>query len=76
MLLGINAAAFFAVLGVPTINSRWTHQIWEKKQRLAAEAAGPRFLIVGGSSALFGIKAQELEKVTGMRTINLGTHAG
>jgi hypothetical protein len=76
LLLGLNMAAFYAVLGVPTINSRWAATVWEKKKRLAQEAQGPRFLIVGGSSALFGIKARELEKVTGLRTINLGTHAG
>ena len=76
LLLGVNVAALYAVLGVPTVNSRWAFEIYQKKQEIAAQAASPRLLVCGGSSALFGIKAQELEKKAGMRTINLGTHAG
>jgi hypothetical protein len=46
------------------------------KRRLAASAPGNRLLIVGGSGALFGISAAQIERETGVRSINLAAHAG
>lgn len=34
-----------------------------------------RRLLVGGSSVLFGLNARVIERQTGLRTLNLGTHA-
>lgn len=77
----ILALAFFLVMlqlqvGVPTESSRWAFEIGEKKRALAAAIPGPRLLLVGGSGTTFGLSARTLEAQTGVRTVNLGTHAG
>jgi hypothetical protein len=68
--------AIYSVLGVPTLSSAWLHDITQEQLRLAGHVQGPRLLIVAGSSALFGINAAEIQRVTGCPTFNLGTHAG
>ncbi|HUD82513.1 MAG TPA: hypothetical protein VMQ67_03380, partial [Candidatus Saccharimonadales bacterium] len=73
--LVLNLVAFGLVLGVPTESSRWTFEVNRRKQELAKAVPPPRLLVVGGSSVLFGINAREIEKQTGLRTLNLGTHA-
>ncbi|HEY3855995.1 MAG TPA: hypothetical protein VGO67_16525 [Verrucomicrobiae bacterium] len=73
--LALHLIAFDLVLGVPTESSRWTFEVNRKKQMLARNSAPPRLLVVGGSASLFGISARELEKQTGMATLNLSTHA-
>lgn len=67
--------AIYSVLGVPTLSSRWIHDITQKQLRLADEVKSPRLIIVAGSSALFGINAAEIQRVTGCPTFNFGTHA-
>jgi hypothetical protein len=66
----------YTQLGVPTHQSAWIYTMTQKKERLAAAIPGPRLLIVAGSSAVFGINAELIEKETGFPTINMGTHAG
>jgi hypothetical protein len=68
--------AFYLNLGVPTDMSRWAFEISQKKKLLAEKTPSPRILLVGGSATLFGISAQEMEKETGRRTLNLATFAG
>jgi hypothetical protein len=63
-------------LGAATDLSYWAHKINLSKQASAASILSPKFLIIGGSGALFGIKARILESDLGIPTINLGTHAG
>jgi hypothetical protein len=74
-IFGLTAIAFYLNLGVPSDGSRWAFEVNQKKQRLAEQTNTPKLLIVGGSATLFGIKAGEIEKQTGLRTINMGTHA-
>ena len=74
--LGFFLAAFFLNLGEPTKLSTWTGEVMAKKKALALASVPPRILVVGGSSALFGISARELELLTGVRSINLACHAG
>jgi hypothetical protein len=74
--LTLQWAAFCLVLGVPTQSSLWTFEVVRKKQELARASAPPRLLLVGGSGTLFGLSAREIERETGRRAINLGTHAG
>jgi hypothetical protein len=74
MALVLNLAAFGLVLGVPTESSRWTFEINRRKQELARATSPPRLLLVGGSGLLFGVSAREIERQTGCRTLNLGTH--
>jgi hypothetical protein len=65
-----------AQLGVPTYYSSWSHDIAAKKRALAAAISGPRLLLLGGSSTTFGLSARTIEEETGVRTVNMGTHAG
>jgi hypothetical protein len=66
---------FFLQLGVPTSQWAWLHEVIEVKRRAAAAITKPKLLIVAGSSALYGINAEEIEKQTGMPTVNFGTNA-
>src|SRR3954468_5585619 len=68
-------AAFDLSLGVPTQTSRWAYEVMQRKRLLAERAKSPKLLLVGGSGALFGVSARELEQETGWPTINLGCHA-
>ena len=43
--------ALYTQLGVSTHESQWIFDIVQKKERLAAQIAGPRLFIVAGSSA-------------------------
>jgi hypothetical protein len=62
-------------LGVATESSRWSFEINAEKVALASRIRGPKVLLVGGSSTLFGMNAGELEKQTGRPVINMGMHA-
>ncbi len=65
-----------AQLGVPTNSSKWAYDIAQKKREIAAAIPGPRLLLSGGSNVTFGLSAQTIESETGMKTVNMGTHAG
>jgi hypothetical protein len=69
-------AIFYYQLGIPSDSSRWTAEVTKKKLALAEQTPSPKLLLVGGSSTLFGLNAKEIQAQTGVRTINLGTHAG
>ncbi len=65
--------AFYMQLGVPTGQNTWMHDIIEPKRRAAEAIQKPKLLIVAGSSALYGISAEEIERQTAMPTVNFGT---
>jgi hypothetical protein len=75
-ILALFLALFHRQLGAPTETSRWCYEINAKKRHLAEAIPGPRLLLVGGSSALFGLSARQIREQTGYPTVNLGTHAG
>jgi hypothetical protein len=62
-------------LGIPTQQSRWGYEMIQKKRKRAEAITGPKLLVVGGSSVLFGLNAEEIQRQTGYPTVNLGTHA-
>jgi hypothetical protein len=74
--IGIFIALLYLQLGVPTNRSGWIDEITRKKDALAAAIPGPRVLLCGGSGVAFGLDAELIEKGTGCRTVNMGTHAG
>jgi len=74
--LGLFFAAFVLNLGVPTKLTTWAGEVNTKKQALARHSSPPRILLAGGSATLFGLSAMEMEKVTGLKSINLASHAG
>ncbi len=74
LTLGLFYWVFRLQLGVPTSSSQWSWAINAKKRQLAEAAGSPKLLLVGGSSTLFGLSAQEIQAKTGVPTVNLGTH--
>lgn len=66
---------FFLQLGIPTTQWAWLHEIIETKRKAAEKITKPKLLIVAGSSALYGISAEEIERQTGFPTVNFGTNA-
>ncbi len=66
---------FFLQLGMPTKQWAWLHEILETKRRIAESITKPKLIVVAGSSALFGISAEEIERQTGFPAVNFGTNA-
>lgn len=54
----------------------WLKDIYEYKHFLNDIIKSPRIIITGGSNALFGIKSDIVEKMTGRNVFNLASHAG
>ncbi len=73
---GVTLGAFFLNLGVPTKSSTFVVETIRVKMELAQAIAEPKLMVIGGSGALFGISAAKLEQDTGMRAVNLASHAG
>ena len=66
---------FHLQLGVPTLASRWSFELAQKKRAAAQAIKEPKLIIVAGSSGLFGISAEEIHRATGFPTVNFGLHA-
>jgi len=73
---GVTLGAFFLNFGVPTKSSTFVVETIRFKRNLAANVPTPKILVIGGSGALFGISASKLERSTGVRAVNLASHAG
>ena len=70
------AGIFRLEYGKPTLQSRWVAELYQEKERIARSIRGPKIVIVGGSSVLFGIRADLLSAALGVPVVNFGTHAG
>ncbi|MDB6093276.1 MAG: hypothetical protein JWM32_838 [Verrucomicrobia bacterium] len=68
-------AAFIFALRQPVWPYHWLRDVYLVKDQLAARSQGPRCLILGGSSAWFGLQSGPIERALGQQVINLGTHA-
>ncbi len=71
----IYGGLFFLQLGVPTKQWAWLHEIVETKLKIARAITKPKLLVIAGSSALYGISAEEIERATGVPAVNFGTNA-
>ena len=69
-------AGLEAQLGAPTPSSRWVFEAYQKKARIAAAKSSPRILIIGGSSALFGLDSATLSHAWGRPVVNMAVNAG
>jgi hypothetical protein len=63
-------------LGAPTESSRWIYEVDTIKTRIAHSIETPKFLIVGGSNALFGISSQMITQELGIPSVNTAINAG
>ena len=70
--------AFYYQLGVPArpgTEVAWISAAYAQKMSAANAIKSRKILIVGGSSALFGISAAQIEQAINIPTINFGVHA-
>lgn len=67
---------FFSTMGIPSTTSKWVHDVYTYKDSIAHNTTSPKIVISGGSSTLFGIDAQMIQKELGIPTINYGVNAG
>src|SRR2546422_2565556 len=77
------AGLLFPLFTLATLNwfdkpdSRWIENLYQRKLRALAErpeSRGARLLVFGGSSAMFGVDAELMEKKLRVPTVNFGTH--
>lgn len=66
---------FFFQIGTPTESSAWVYELNRQKISTAEAIQGKKILIVAGSNALFGVKAELIEKQTGIKTVNMAVRA-
>ena len=67
---------FFLSTGVIVPETYWAAKINEKKLAMVRRIVGPKIVIVGGSNAHFGLRAEMIEAATHRQTFNLATHFG
>src|ERR1700688_1937787 len=68
--------ALFLTTGIIVPETYWATAINEKKLPQVSEIAGPKIVIVGGSNAHFGLRADMIEAATRRPAFNLATHFG
>jgi len=74
LLLFTALHAYLRLGGAPAVGSRWIKEMMLLKGRAADSLTGNRLLVVGGSSAMFGVLAQTLGEETGLPAANLALH--
>jgi hypothetical protein len=76
-LLGLMGLWLIALQVLPRpVESRWIDGIYAKKEAVAAGIAGPKVVIIGGSGTHYSYSARVVSEATGLKAVNLGTHAG
>lgn len=77
--LGICAVIYVWAFRLSSIQPIWPHDwarnVYLVKEQLALSTPSPRWLLVGGSSALFGFQSDIIERGVGAKVVNLGIHA-
>lgn len=63
-------------LGAPTRRTTWADEIYRHKTEWANSISEEKLVIVGGSSALFGISCKQIHRTFKVPCVNGGTHAG
>ena len=74
ILLPFLIAAAYAAFGPSQFSDTFVGELDEKIERLHS-IDEPKIIIIGGSSAAFGINSQLMEEYTGMPVVNLGLYA-
>lgn len=60
----------------PQNDTLWVDHLYRKKEAYAGAVPGPKIVIVSGSSGLYGLSAEQIERHFQIPTVNLATHAG
>jgi hypothetical protein len=58
------------------VESRWIDGIYAKKEAAASSIHEPKVVLIGGSGTHYSYSARVIADATGLRVVNLGTHAG
>jgi hypothetical protein len=71
------AIHFCVCLYMPSLTAAgyWVREMIIVKRALADSSPSPRIVVLGGSSALFGIDARQVTAEAGVFTMNMGLHA-
>lgn len=72
-------AAYFGLIHLAMDHlwvDQWVHNVLVAKRMALLQTDSPRTVAIGGSSGLFGVKAELLSRESGTRVINGATHAG
>jgi len=72
----VTAIVLFLTTGIKVPETYWAAAINEKKLAQVSRIPGPKIVIVGGSNAHFGLRADMIEAATGRPAFNLATHFG
>jgi len=56
-------------------NILWVDNMLAKKVAMFSDICSPKLVLTGGSGTLFGLSALQIEKTTGIRTVNFATSA-
>jgi hypothetical protein len=78
ILLGLCMITIVSLISLPGRFSAeyWVRPLIIEKEAIAAAKPAPRVVLLGGSSTLFGYDAGEIQRETGINSINFGLHAG
>jgi hypothetical protein len=59
----------------PVGENLWIWHCIIKKERIGRNISGPKIVITGGSSALFGVRTKDIQAELGIPSVNLAVHA-
>ena len=77
ILLSLCAGWFTLPRALPaSVESAWIDGIYARKEAAARSVNGQKVVLIGGSATHFSFSARIIQDATGIKTINLGTHAG
>jgi hypothetical protein len=54
----------------------WIRDVYILKHHIAKDIKEKKIVIISGSSGLFGVDSSLIEDITGIKTLNMSTHAG
>jgi hypothetical protein len=60
----------------PQNDTLWVNHLYQHKESYAKSIKVPKIVIVSGSSGLYGLSAEQMERHFNIPTVNLSTHAG
>ncbi len=60
----------------PQNDTLWINHLYQNKEAYAKSIQCPKIVIVSGSSGLYGISAEQIERHFNIPAVNLATHAG
>jgi hypothetical protein len=76
LLLIVYIALFLYQIGAPTPSSQAVYDTIQKKYAILHSINTKKIVLLGGSATYYSLRAEIIEKVTGIKTVNMGVHAG